>query len=59
MSVKPFVNGAYAHDVVAVMHNATAVMLMHQSKPILREFYSSYVDTFFVPINLHGCRTRE
>ena len=52
----------FSHDFTAAIsvsqNNETAAMLVSQTNPVGVELFS-YVKTFFVPINLHGCWPRE
>ena len=58
----PRPNGGRAHHVLAAMsafqNNKAVVMLEYQANPMGVQLFS-YVNTSFVPINLHGCWTRS
>ena len=52
----------FSHDVTAAIlvsqNNETAAMFVSQTNPVGAELFS-YVNAFFVPINLHRCWPRE
>ena len=55
-------SGSKSHGVMAAIlvfqNDETAAMLVYQTNPVGVQLFF-YVDNFFVPINLHGCWTRE
>ena len=52
----------FSHDVTAAIfvsqNNETAAMLESQTSPVGVELFS-YINAFFVPVNLHRCWPRE
>ena len=52
----------FSHDVTAAIlvsqNNETTAMLVFQTNPVGVEFFS-YVNAFFISINLHRCWPRE